>query len=85
MHVAFDRMNGLDHSFWIVQIWVETLLPNSSYELSTFAGFYRCFNFISGKNSKNLKIEMTGPVHIKPAPESNGWKIAFFVPKRYAA
>ncbi|KAG0571062.1 hypothetical protein KC19_6G208200 [Ceratodon purpureus] len=64
------------------EIWAETLVANSSYEGAAFTGFYRCFNFISGKNSKNMKIEMTGPVHISPAPDAKGYKVAFFVPSR---
>jgi len=65
------------------EIWVESLVANSSYELATFTGFYRCFNFISGENSKKEKIEMTGPVHITPVPDSNGYTIGFFVPSRF--
>lgn len=67
----------------VKEIWVETLVPNSTFEMASFTGFYRCFNFISGKNSKNMKIEMTGPVHIKPTPDANGYKVAFFVPSRF--
>jgi hypothetical protein len=29
-----------------------------------------------------MKIEMTGPVHISPAPDAKGYKVAFFVPSR---
>lgn len=65
------------------EIWAETSVANSTYEGAAFTGFYRCFNFISGKNSKNMKIEMTGPVHISPAPDAKGYKVAFFVPSRF--
>ncbi|BBN00680.1 hypothetical protein MPTK1_2g01130 [Marchantia polymorpha subsp. ruderalis] len=65
------------------QIWAETVVANSSYRQACSDGFYRCFYFISGKNSAKESIEMTGPVHIKPAPEANGWKIAFFTPSKY--
>lgn len=61
---------------------MESLIANSSFESASFTGFYRCFNFISGKNSKTMKIEMTGPVHISPVPDSNGYTVGFFVPSR---
>lgn len=61
---------------------MESVIANSSFEAATFTGFYRCFNFISGKNSEDMKIEMTGPVHIKPVPQANGYSVGFFVPSR---
>jgi hypothetical protein len=64
------------------EIWVETLVGNSTFDSATFTGFYRCFFFISGRNSKSMKIEMTAPVHITPVPTKNGYKIGFFVPSR---
>jgi len=65
------------------EIWVETLVENSTFDSATFTGFYRCFFFISGRNSKSMKIEMTAPVHITPVPTENGYKIGFFVPSRF--
>ncbi|KAG0586211.1 hypothetical protein KC19_2G072300 [Ceratodon purpureus] len=67
------------------EIWVETLVGNSTFESATSTGFYRCFDFISGKNSEGMKIEMTSPIHITPAPHTNGYKVAFFVPSRFKA
>jgi hypothetical protein len=58
-------------------------VEDSTFESASFTGFYRCFNFISGKNSEGMKIEMTGPVHITPVPKSKGYSIGFFVPSRY--
>jgi hypothetical protein len=68
---------------WGLQIWVETLVENSTYNLATSIGFVRCFLFISGGNSKNMEIEMTGPVHITPVLSEAGYKTGFFVPSRY--
>jgi hypothetical protein len=65
------------------EIWVETVVEDSTFESASFTGFYRCFNFISGKNSEGMKIEMTGPVHITPVPKSKGYSIGFFVPSRF--
>jgi hypothetical protein len=65
------------------EIWVETLVENSTFDSASFTGFYRCFFFISGRNSKSMKIEMTAPVHITPVPTENGYKIGFFVPSRF--
>ncbi|CAK9208415.1 unnamed protein product [Sphagnum jensenii] len=65
------------------QIWVETLVENSTYNLATSIGFVRCFLFISGGNSKNMEIEMTGPVHITPVLSEAGYKTGFFVPSRF--
>lgn len=61
---------------------METLVANSTFESATFTGFSRCFDFISGKNSQGLKIEMTSPIHITPALDAHGYKVAFFVPSR---
>lgn len=66
------------------QIWVQTVVENSSFSVASGVGFYRCFNFISGKNEKRMEIEMTGPVLIKPVPEASGWSIAFFAPSRFS-
>eukprot|EP00897_Mesotaenium_endlicherianum_P010361 jgi/Mesen1/9353/ME000061S08797 len=65
------------------QMWATTLLANSSYRASTYKGFFRCFYYISGKNEQAAKVEMTGPVRIKPVPEANGYSIGFFVPSNY--
>lgn len=65
------------------QIWVETLVADSSFLYATTTGFYRCFNFISGQNEKKESIEMTGPVLIKPVSERGGFSISFFAPSRF--
>ncbi|XP_024394369.1 uncharacterized protein [Physcomitrium patens] len=56
------------------EIWVETMLENSTYESATITGFYRCTN--------SLGFEITAPVYITPVPRSNGYKVAFFVSSR---
>jgi hypothetical protein len=67
------------------QIWVQTVVEDSSFTVATTVGFYRCFNFISGQNEKKMEIEMTGPVLIKPVPEVSGYSISFFAPSRFSS
>ncbi|KAJ7562192.1 hypothetical protein O6H91_03G058200 [Diphasiastrum complanatum] len=79
-----DKRDGYElRKYPAGQIWVETLVANTSYLVATSVGFYRCFFYISGQNSESEQIEMTAPVHIQPAPEADGYKIAFFAPSRF--
>lgn len=43
--------------------------------------FYKLFQFISGNNSKNEKIEMTTPVYMKSEDEKN--KMEFVMPSKF--
>ena len=43
--------------------------------------FYKLFQFISGNNSKNEKIEMTTPVYMKGEDEKN--KMEFVMPSKF--
>ena len=42
--------------------------------------FYKLFQFISGNNSKNEKIEMTTPVYMKSEDEK---KMEFVMPSKF--
>eukprot|EP00850_Spirogloea_muscicola_P011751 SM000074S21661 [mRNA] locus=s74:155359:156783:- [translate_table: standard] len=67
------------------QMWAITVVHNATWNKASYAGFYRCFDYISGENSEHEKIEMTAPVRIMPRPEVDGYAIGFFVPSRYDA
>ncbi|EFJ22754.1 hypothetical protein SELMODRAFT_442995 [Selaginella moellendorffii] len=65
------------------QVWVETLVANSSYSAAVSVGFYRLFYYISGKNEKGEVIEMTAPVLVHPYEERGGYKVSFYAPSRF--
>eukprot|EP00899_Mesostigma_viride_P025176 jgi/Mesvir1/5843/Mv00636-RA.1 len=65
------------------EMWASTIVHDSTFDEARKIGFSRCFNYISGMNSKYEKIPMTAPVRISPVPRCSGWKVSFFVPARY--
>jgi hypothetical protein len=44
------------------QFWVEATTNSTDYSAASSDGFQKLFKFITGKNSANLKINMTSPV-----------------------
>lgn len=62
--------------YWIAECHVKN---ESDLSLASSMAFRRLFNYISGENSANQKIEMTSPVQ-QTAGET-GWLISFVVPK----
>jgi len=45
--------------------WVSTNMKNGHQDDLTKTGFWRLYNYITGKNDKNLKIDMSAPVLFK--------------------
>ena len=62
--------------YWVAECHVKN---ESDLSMASSMAFRRLFNYISGDNSANQKIEMTSPVQ-QTAAES-GWLISFVVPK----
>jgi len=68
--------------------WVSTNIVGMDYDKATSEGFHRLFDYISGANELNMKIDMTAPVTTRvipgpgPACESN-FTVSFFVPFKY--
>lgn len=62
--------------FWVA----ECFLPNvSSLNTASSYAFARLFNYIQGRNSKSMPIQMTKPV--RQEPHENGWKVSFVIPE----
>lgn len=70
---------------------------SAEYDDATNIAFNRLFDYISGENSGEVKIEMTAPVSMKPEGVSikntgkfftqrtaDGWTMSFVLPERYS-
>ena len=62
--------------YWVAECHVKT---ETDLSMASSVAFRRLFNYISGDNSANQKIEMTSPVQQTAA--ETGWLISFVVPK----
>ncbi|MFM2024944.1 MAG: hypothetical protein RLZZ56_957 [Actinomycetota bacterium] len=62
--------------YWVAECHVKN---ESDLSMASSMAFRRLFNYISGENSANQKIEMTSPVQ-QTAAEA-GWLISFVVPR----
>ncbi|GAX82798.1 hypothetical protein CEUSTIGMA_g10224.t1 [Chlamydomonas eustigma] len=65
--------------------WVSTNVSDVKYDEAVRTGFWRLFQYISGTNEEDLKIEMTAPVKVQVVPGAGPYcksqfKISFFVP-----
>lgn len=47
--------------------WVSTDLSGTAYKEAMRSGFMRLFNYISGGNEGQVKIDMTAPVKVSAA------------------
>jgi effector-binding domain-containing protein len=62
--------------YWVAECHVKN---ESDLSMASSLAFRRLFNYISGENSANQKIEMTSPV--QQTAGDTGWLISFVVPK----
>ncbi|KAL8161369.1 hypothetical protein V2J09_012858 [Rumex salicifolius] len=68
-------------------LWMSTSpIQEISYENASRIGFFQLYNYISGKNDANKKIEMTCPVLIDVTPSTgplckSSFEVSFYVPK----
>eukprot|EP00271_Cylindrocystis_brebissonii_P002654 TRINITY_DN13427_c0_g2_i1.p1 TRINITY_DN13427_c0_g2~~TRINITY_DN13427_c0_g2_i1.p1 ORF type:complete len:235 (+),score=21.20 TRINITY_DN13427_c0_g2_i1:255-959(+) len=67
------------------QMWATTVVQDETYDSAKATGFYRCFYYISGKNTNSEVVEMTAPVLIRSIQPGKTYSISFFVPSRYNA
>jgi hypothetical protein len=77
---VLSSSNGIEvrdyDEYWVAECHVKT---EADLSMASSVAFRRLFNYISGDNSANQKIEMTSPVQ-QTAGET-GWLISFVVPK----
>jgi hypothetical protein len=71
-------------------MWSSTVIANTDLEDAEHIGFQRNFQYISGNNSANAKIDMTSPVsnYIRPAQGpycTTNFTVSFYVPWAYQA
>jgi len=69
-------------------LWSSTVIPTTDLETAEHTGFQRNFQYISGNNSENKKIDMTSPVtnYIQPAQGpycTTNITVSFYVPWSY--
>jgi len=69
-------------------MWSATVIPTTDLETAEHIGFERNFEYISGNNSEDKKIEMTSPVStfIQPAQGpycTSNMTVSFYVPWAY--
>ena len=74
----------------------ETIVSTGDYDAAGTEGFRRLFNYISGANRAQAKIEMTAPVERIPSSSKiamtapvernvteDGWRVTFMLPSEY--
>eukprot|EP01121_Diplochlamys_sp_Union-15-3_P007494 TRINITY_DN1909_c0_g1_i2.p1 TRINITY_DN1909_c0_g1~~TRINITY_DN1909_c0_g1_i2.p1 ORF type:complete len:200 (+),score=32.62 TRINITY_DN1909_c0_g1_i2:83-682(+) len=62
--------------------WTSTDLPDMTYEEAAEDGFFRLFDYISGKNQGNVDINMTAPVRFvaKQDKSKENFTVSFYLP-----
>lgn len=70
------------------QKWVKTQMKGISKDAVSSPMFWKLFNYISGQNSKEVKIPMTSPVstYIEPGSGPNcesTFTMAFYIPQAF--
>lgn len=67
---------------------MKTRVENISKDSASSAMFWKLFNYISGQNSKQIKIPMTAPVTVFIEPGSgpnceSTFTMAFYIPSEF--
>ena len=81
-------IDGIETRYYGPAYWASTQISGNDITSATSTGFNRLFDYISGSNSKNVKIDMTTPVLTKVEPGSgpncnSTFTVSFFVPYFY--
>ncbi|XP_013406655.1 heme-binding protein 2 [Lingula anatina] len=69
-------------------MWVSTTEKGMDHSYSVRQGFWKLFNYIQGKNEKDMKIDMTAPVATRILPGAgpnceNTFTVSFFIGKKH--
>lgn len=84
-YTVLSQANGYEVRRYNESQWARTLVKGVDYDDAVQKGFKRLFNYISGDNVDNEKIEMTAPVQVRidagqgPFCDSN-FTVSFMVP-----
>jgi hypothetical protein len=81
-------IDGIEVRSYGPAYWASTKVEGYDLTSATSTGFNRLFDYISGANSKSVKIDMTTPVLVKVLPGSGPncnttFTVSFFVPYFY--
>lgn len=84
-----DIGDGVELRQYESAVWVSTRVQGAKYGQATRTGFQRLFNYISGQNEAELRMQMTAPVRERMS-ESGGeiesdFITSFFIPFEYQA
>ncbi|KAI9556262.1 hypothetical protein GHT06_018836 [Daphnia sinensis] len=87
-YTVIRQEKDYEERLYPAQKWVKTRMENISKDSASSAMFWKLFNYISGQNSKQIKIPMTAPVtvFIEPGAGPNcesTFTMAFYVPSEF--
>lgn len=68
--------------------WVSTAVQSMEHEKARSAGFQRLFQYITGENKSEMKVEMTAPVSTRVEPGAgpnceSTFTVSFFIPPEH--
>ncbi|KAK4023813.1 hypothetical protein OUZ56_009212 [Daphnia magna] len=87
-YTVIRQEKDYEERLYPAQKWVKTRVENISKDSASSAMFWKLFNYISGQNSKQIKIPMTAPVTVFIEPGSgpnceSTFTMAFYIPSEF--
>ncbi|XP_060557153.1 heme-binding protein 2-like isoform X2 [Ruditapes philippinarum] len=88
VYKVVEKGQGYEERQYEACKWVSTTVQDMSSESARSKGFRKLFNYITGDNEKETKIDMTAPVATRIVPGAgpnceNTFTVSFYIPPKH--